>query len=634
MISDSNDFKYIKKHYGENFAKLCRELFPTILEHEGMLSKIITESFTPNPYLYSDLSARRSEFRKYINSKSNLKIPDYIETGKTPEKLLDEAGYILYPECLKPEDIEKFKKYYTEDEEICTFCDEEGRLETCRVWFAVKKNVRDIKRENFKIPQRQDEYGTSVISIQFTRENECFVSIKNRYNHKVNNPDNTFNNNLDNIIPGLTRAFENSYEIKINTTENDKSVFKLPGYIKDMNGRFHKVLHKEDDYDHAKINYYCANNMLISYNDDDEAQTFDSIKKFDDYSQILTSGFVIDLKNKKIIDLNDENPSFVNSIGEIENIKVTIDSSKNKIVTIAVKNGENVVLTLDRANGMIGYINPNITKIGEYFLSENKSLRFIDLQNITQVGNAFLAKNTNMVELNMPNLVKTGNRFLAHAVNLQKLDLPKLESVEYDFLKGANHIENVYLPSLLYADDNFMLANENAKIINLPKIKTVGSNFFEFNYTAEKVNMPKLETIGDKFMFNNYALQSLSLPSLKICGNKFINGFCATNLKKVDLPKLEECGNGFLENACKIKSMNLPNLKSVGDGFMSNAYSLKQVSVPKLTSVKEYFLSYTSGLEKLKISSGFPKDKYSKLMSSHKNLKVEFADAKVNEKVF
>ena len=39
---DNADLNYIKKHYGENFAKLCRGLFSTILETPGFLSKIIS----------------------------------------------------------------------------------------------------------------------------------------------------------------------------------------------------------------------------------------------------------------------------------------------------------------------------------------------------------------------------------------------------------------------------------------------------------------------------------------------------------------------------------------------------------------------------------------------------------------
>ena len=53
----------------------------------------------------------------------------FIAVGMLPETkayeglvTLDEAGYILY-ECKTDADIQKFKKYYKKDEELCTFGD-------------------------------------------------------------------------------------------------------------------------------------------------------------------------------------------------------------------------------------------------------------------------------------------------------------------------------------------------------------------------------------------------------------------------------------------------------------------------------------------------------------------------------
>lgn len=47
----NNELKQIKKRYGENFSHLCRQLFPTILENEGMLLEILTEHFEYNNFL-------------------------------------------------------------------------------------------------------------------------------------------------------------------------------------------------------------------------------------------------------------------------------------------------------------------------------------------------------------------------------------------------------------------------------------------------------------------------------------------------------------------------------------------------------------------------------------------------------
>ena len=50
-----DDLKWIKKHYGEKMMQLCRELFPTILEYPGELSRILDECFNQSRYLYHDI---------------------------------------------------------------------------------------------------------------------------------------------------------------------------------------------------------------------------------------------------------------------------------------------------------------------------------------------------------------------------------------------------------------------------------------------------------------------------------------------------------------------------------------------------------------------------------------------------
>ena len=158
-----NDLILIKKYYGEEMMHLCKKLFPTILEEEGKLFSILSEHFAYNKFLYEDIISQDMiiSFTNFIYSFAGIDITDVI-TDKNPFELMEEAGYILY-ECKTEEEINSFKKYYKNGEELCTF--DSDRLEECYVFFAVKKDVDRIKREDFKIPQRQDEYGVSVISI-------------------------------------------------------------------------------------------------------------------------------------------------------------------------------------------------------------------------------------------------------------------------------------------------------------------------------------------------------------------------------------------------------------------------------------------------------------------------------------
>ena len=51
----NSDLKLIKKKYGEEMSHLCRELYPIILEQEGLLSKLLLNHFEPNHFLYEDI---------------------------------------------------------------------------------------------------------------------------------------------------------------------------------------------------------------------------------------------------------------------------------------------------------------------------------------------------------------------------------------------------------------------------------------------------------------------------------------------------------------------------------------------------------------------------------------------------
>ena len=197
---ENEDLKKIKKIYGEEFMKMCRRNFPTLLETPGLLFKLITDHVEPTKNFMKFLSLDpdpievEDAFKNFIYSFVDVEqdTPEAIE--KTAKELMDEAGYVLFPECQTEEQIQKFRGFYgPPPERLCTF--NGGRLNHCRVWFAVKKNAVSLDRKKFTNPKREDEYGTSVISIQFTRRTPSTLSIKNRYNHAVNNPDNTFLNN-------------------------------------------------------------------------------------------------------------------------------------------------------------------------------------------------------------------------------------------------------------------------------------------------------------------------------------------------------------------------------------------------------------------------------------------------------
>ena len=311
-----DDLKLIKDKYGENMMHFCRGAFSTILETPGLLYSLLKDHFEFNKFLYEDIEKESAQgmFKNYIYSMLKEDVAKEA-SEKTPKELFEELGYDFY-ECKTEEEIQRFKKYYKEEEELCTFSG--GRLRTCYVFFAVKKDAENIKRK--EEPKRQDEYGTSVISIQFTKDDTNTLSIKNRYNHTVKNPDATFSNNLENITPGLTDSFEKTYNLNI--SQNDSRVFELNGYVRANDGKHYKY-----NYEINNI-YYCPNNIIIN--------NYNVIRNYEEKEKyLILDYFILDLVNKKIFEYDDLFDSFVSSIGDIKKIDIIKDKhTQNKIIKI------------------------------------------------------------------------------------------------------------------------------------------------------------------------------------------------------------------------------------------------------------------------------------------------------------
>ena len=453
-----DELKKIKKLYGEKMMQMCRKVFSTILEEEGKLINILVENFNPSHDLYDDIMIHGmfESFKTYIYGLLNFDYK-YIEVNESPKQLLAKAGYDLY-ECQTEKDIQSFKKYYVPEEELCTFYS--NRLKSCRVFFAVKKNVIDIKRQNFTNPQRQDLYGTSVISIQFTKDGTNTLSIKNRYNHKVINPDATFGNNLDNIIPGLTTSFEKYYGI---TQKNKKTEFCLPGYVRANDGKHYKY-----NYEIGNI-YYCPNNIIID--------NFE-VKKYEKEKYIILDYFVLDLVNKTMQMYDNKiKDCFINILSYIERIDIE-NKSETKKINIILKNGEESSIEIDNFNRIIKYKNDNIKKIYDNFLRFNLTLKEIELPKLLSAGYDFLYNNESIKILKLPKLKQVGSNFLVNNSNLEEVDLPKLEIVEHDFLSAAHKLQKIDFPKLRKVGDYFLCPDVRVVEVNLPNLEEFGEEFF------------------------------------------------------------------------------------------------------------------------------------------------------------
>ncbi len=538
-----DDLKIIKKKYGENMMHLCRKLFPTLLEEEGLLSNILLSHFEPSKFLYNDITENHliTSFATYIYSFLDEE-KELVKVDKSPEELLKECGYILY-QCKNESDIQSFKKYYSENEELCTFIG--GRLDTNYVFFAVKENANELRRKNFLYPKRQDEYGTSVISIQFTKDDNHTLSIKNRYNHSVSNPDATFSNNLDNIIEGLTKSFEEYYGMK---QKNIHKNFEIPGYVFANDNKYYKY-----NYEINNI-YYCPNNIIID--------NFNPIKLDEKY--LLIDYFIIDIKNKTV-KLYDKriNDSFTKLFNDIKNIQIE-NNELGKIVIINFNNFNNVVIKTNKTNNITSYYDEITKYVDNNFLSNVKDIKYV----------------------NMPKLIKTGDNFIKSS-SIENIDIYNLEYAGKSFLKNSI-LTTLYLPNIKFVDDEFLMNNKNLKYLNLGKIEEINNDILFCNRELKQFIAPSLKIINAWFLPHNTELEELYLPSLLYINSPFL-----TDNKKLNyiyIPNVKEIKNFFLKENIELKEFNAPYLETVGNEFLMCNTKLEVFNAPNLYDVGIYFL--------------------------------------------
>ena len=549
-----DDLKVIRKKYGEKMYHFCRESFPTLLEEPGKLSKLLSDNFHESHSLFDDIVAngKESEFKNYIYSLVDVENNNELVMIKTPEELMSSAGYVLV-ECYNEGDIQAFRKYYAPGEELCTF--NGGRLNRCRVFFAVKKNVSDIKREDFKNPTRQDEYGTSVISIQFTKDGTNTLSIKNRYNHTVNNPDATFSNNLDNIIPGLTESFER-YKGIIQRYKSQN--FEIKGYVRANDGKYYKY-----NYEINNV-YYCPDNIIIDHF---------NVKKYDKSRYLIIDYFIIDLSNKSI-SLYDKklSDSFCDVIKDINKIEIdNIDSGKK--ITILGDNNKSLVIITNKDGKIISLKMDEIYVIGDYFLDWNKSLQELYVPNLTEVGDYFLYCNKFLQKFTVQNLTKVGDCFLFDNASLQELYLPNLTKVGDGFLTGNISLQELYVPNLTEVGHMFLNYNISLQELYVPNLTEVGGDFLSENTSLQKFTAPNLTKTGDGFLGSNTSLQELCVPNLTEVGDWFL--YYNTSLQKLYVPNLTKAGDKFLYSNKSLQELYLPNLTEVGGKFLNNNKELR-----------------------------------------------------------
>ncbi len=276
VISMSN----LKKFVGDYAYSYIKNI---AVDQEKLRKALVTPQNARN--VFSDLD----EFQiKSICSEISANDTFGTVRETTQEEIIEDfekAGYdtVIFD---NEEKIAECEKYYAAGERICTYSNLSGRMNQYHMLVAIKKDIDKIQRS--KTPQREDEYGTSILNIQIAK-NGSHMSIKNRYNHTVSECDSTLNNNLDLLVPGLQAKVLGYYNITF--LNKNKSYYKN---IVNINGIYLKYSVKVD-------NVYFGNFILDNKNG----------IRFEDNSRYYVNGcydnpYVIDFQGKKVIKLFNE----------------------------------------------------------------------------------------------------------------------------------------------------------------------------------------------------------------------------------------------------------------------------------------------------------------------------------------
>ena len=273
-----NIYNIIKKQNGETFAKAIRNYDNGIFDIPN-IDKIVK---------YAGHDAR--PIMSFLISLKDIRIQEQA-VHMDPIELLDKAGYDAYiVNTLKEQNA--IRKYFAPNERLCTFRDP-NRFKEYYIINAVRKDVDTIKRSDFDNPERDDEYGTSVLSIQILKSGG-FISIKNRYNHTVEQCDNTLNSNPDNIIVGLADAIRHYFGVNFSSRDEE-----LPyDYI--------MIDNKIVKYVCEKNNVYCAEDFYV------KDGIFYHIDKSSEI--MLGNGLLLNLKEKTVNDVTDDALTMLTSL--------------------------------------------------------------------------------------------------------------------------------------------------------------------------------------------------------------------------------------------------------------------------------------------------------------------------------
>jgi len=525
-MAEKSVFEQIKKQNGERFAKAIRGYDNGIFDIPGIVDIVKYAGHEAEPIM------------DYLESLKEIKIE---ETGvyQDPLTLLDAAGYDAYY-VTNLEEQNRIQKYYADGEKLCTFHDPH-RFENYHIINAVRKDVDQIRREDFRgREKREDEYGTSVLSIQILKEGG-FISIKNRYNHTVNNPDNTFFSNPDLIIPGLANSLRHHFNTDFSSQKS-----QLPHNYTLVNDQIVHI-HCEKDNIYFGSNFYVKDGVIHQLKD----------------HEIMLDSHIFDMRTKTL-SYPGAGPSDTKTEEDTEFKKAFLKEIEgHKVILKKDKDGQHLFIRKE------GEKDP--AKDVEILTVKDGAITALNLPTTTEIGNAFLCDNKALTSFTAPHLTSIGDNCIG-SNRIKSLNLPALKTIgDYSF-EGTDGLESLELPALTRIGHD-CFSDIDAESLSLPALTEMGDFCFEFAPELKTLNLPALKKM-EVGCLKNVGAKSISLPSLTTMGGGCLDG--AKALEVISLPVLTDMGKGCLAFSTSLKSFYAPLLEEKPDYLLNRLSFLKQ----------------------------------------------------------
>lgn len=484
-------YEIIKKQNGEHFAQVLRKFDSALFEIEGL------------PHILKYAGKMAEALLDFLEMIKNVTICE-VENPQNPFDLLKQAGYraFLADTYQKQNSIQK---YFAKGEELCTFEDHD-RYKEYFIIHCIKEGAEKLNRADFKGREdRQDEYATSVISIQMLKRGG-FIKITNRYNHTVEFADNTFNSDPDKIIMGLSCALKHYFKVDFSSQQAP-----LPdGYLY-LNGQVIEYDYEMDNVYFSK-NYFVEDGKIIPLNKD---------------YQFMVDCFVVDLKKRAVLNPLKVYDSFAkvmtNELQQVKQLRYLKLSNENWVLfgddccLMRVENNllKNLCLPTTRVIPpcFLSYETkveavhaPHVQELGRNSFARAGHLKYFIFENLSEMKEGCIGSSSLDIVF-MPQVKKIGDMCFHHYAPMRKLgifnilSLPLLEEIGFCCFSG-HQIDELYLPSC----------------------KKIGNAFGNPYYPVKRAYFPNLERVPKNAQFEK--IKDIFAPKVSfVKKNSFLSAF-------------------------------------------------------------------------------------------------------------